>query len=88
MKQALFAGLDVSTQSCKLVIINLQREVIYTDTVNYDQDLPQYNTLNGVIQGLEEGASESDPNMWIDALEMLFQRLKDSEIQHEKIMVR
>lgn len=86
MKQALFAGLDVSTQSCKLVIINLQKAVIYTDTVNYDKDLPHYNTLNGVIQGLGEGVSESDPNMWIEALEVLFQRLKDSEIPHEKIM--
>jgi len=86
MKLALFAGLDVSTQSCKLVIINLNKEVVYTDTVNYDNDLPHYHTKNGVVQGLGEGVSESDPNMWIEAVELLFQRLKDSEIPQEEIM--
>lgn len=86
MKQALFAGLDVSTQSCKLVIINLQKAVIYTDSLIYDTDLPHYNTKNGVITGQAEGVSESDPNMWIEAVELLFERLKESAIEHHKIM--
>lgn len=81
MAQRLFAGIDCSTQSCKLVLIDLdQSSVIYADSVNYDKDLPQYHTANGVIQGLAEGVSESDPQMWLDALEMLFTRLKRSSI--------
>ncbi|MDZ7265325.1 MAG: FGGY family carbohydrate kinase, partial [candidate division KSB1 bacterium] len=81
MAQRLFAGIDCSTQSCKLVLIDLeQTDVIYTDSINYDKDLPQYHTLNGVIQGLGEGVSESDPQMWLDALEMLFTRLKKSSV--------
>jgi xylulokinase len=86
MKQALFAGLDVSTQSCKLVIINLEKKVIYIDSINYDTDLPHYHTQNGVIQGLGEGVSESDPNMWIEAVETLFERLKNSDVPQNKIM--
>jgi len=82
----LFAGIDCSTQSCKLVVIDLDaRKVIYTDVVNYDQDLPRYHTVNGVISGLDEGVSESDPNMWIDALEMLFQRLAQSDLSPREI---
>jgi xylulokinase len=73
----LFAGLDVSTQSCKLVVIELERaEVTYVTSVNYDQDLPQYKTKDGVIQGLPEGVSEADPRMWLEAVDGVFERAK------------
>lgn len=82
----LFSGIDCSTQSCKLVIIDLdQSKILYTDMVNYDKDLPQYHTVNGVIQGEGEGISESDPQMWIDALELLFDRLKAHSFQINQI---
>ena len=49
----LFAGLDVSTQGQKIVIIDLEkRSVIYSDSINYDVDLPKYNTLNGVLKAV------------------------------------
>ena len=68
----LFAGLDVSTQSCKIVIIDhSSQQVVYVDTVNYDKDLSQYNTENGAAKDRGYGASESDPNMWIDAIHIL-----------------
>lgn len=64
MPSGLFAGLDVSTQGCKLVVIGLgQRKVVWVDAINYDTDLPQYGTRGGVAQGLEPRASESDPQM-------------------------
>ena len=75
----LFAGLDVSTQGQKIVIIDLEkRSVIYSDSINYDVDLPKYNTLNGVLKDTDYGVSESNPNMWIDSLHLLFERLKTS----------
>jgi len=59
----LFAGLDVSTQSCKLVVIDLNAaKIVYVATVNYDEDLPEFGTKNGVVQGMPEGVSES---MWL-----------------------
>jgi len=74
--EGLFAGLDVSTQSCKLVVIDCgERAVVHVDAVNYDEDLPHYGTHDGVVQGLGAGVSESDPNMWIEAIELLFGRL-------------
>lgn len=79
MPSGLFAGLDVSTQGCKLVVIDLsQLKVVWVDAVNYDTDLPQYGTRGGVAQGLEPGASESDPQMWIDAIHRLFGKLPKS----------
>jgi len=82
----LFAGIDCSTQSCKLVVIDLHKsETVFTDLVNYDTDLPEYKTLNGVIQDLGEGVSESNPHMWIDALNLLFQRLEASNVNVAEI---
>lgn len=76
----LFAGIDSSTQSTKLLVIDLEHQkTVFLDSVNYDRDLPHYDTLNGVAQGLGEGVSESDPRMWIESLDILFQRLKESD---------
>jgi len=86
-KESLFAGLDVSTQGCKLLILDLEKEeVVYVDTLNYDQDLPHYHTQDGTLAGLKEGCSESDPHMWIEAIEVLFGRLKKSNIHQKNIL--
>jgi len=75
----LFAGIDSSTQSSKVVVICPETgQVAHTDTVHYDSDLPAYHTLNGVATGLPEGCSEADPAMWVEALRRLFARMRDS----------
>jgi len=77
----LFAGLDVSTQGCKLVVVDLdERNVVHVDSVNYDADLPEFGTRDGVIQGLPEGVSESDPRMWLAAVERVFEGLAASAL--------
>jgi xylulokinase len=80
-----FAGLDVSTQSAKLVVIDTdQRAVIFTSSMNYDKDLPHFHTIQGTRKNRENGevgVSESDPNMWIEAVHLLFKSLsKQSSI--------
>lgn len=86
MLEGLFGGLDVSTQSCKLVIVDTKADdIVFIDSVNYDEDLPQYGTRNGVIRGLAEGASESDPDMWIEAVNTIFGRLQASEVQQDRV---
>ena len=82
----LFAGVDSSTQSTKLIVIDFDsKTVVYEDSINYDKDLPKYSTINGVIQNLGEGVSESNPEMWIESLEILFKRLKGSQIPQQNI---
>ena len=76
----IFAGIDVSTQSQKLIIIDLENDsIIHSDSINYDEDLPQYETTNGVIRDTPLGVSESDPKMWIDGLDILFRRLNETK---------
>ena len=73
----LFAGFDVSTQSTKLVVIDPDDgTVVFVDRVEYDSDLPSFETEEGAIAGLGPGVSESDPRMWIEAVEILLGRLK------------
>ncbi|MFA9453460.1 MAG: FGGY family carbohydrate kinase, partial [Candidatus Aminicenantaceae bacterium] len=87
MEPQLFAGLDVSTQSCKLVVLDWRgRTLVYADAVHYDRDLPQYETRNGVVSGLAEGASESDPLMWLEAVDLAFERLRSSSVHQEHIL--
>jgi len=75
----IFLGIDSSTQSCKVVCIDLKKNTIpYVDVVQYDRELPIYNTRNGVIQTDQKGLSEANPLMWIDALHLLFKRMQKS----------
>jgi len=82
----LFAGIDSSTQGTKLLLIDPDAaRVVWVDAVNYDDDLPQYKTKNGVRQTDQVGVSESDPDMWIEALDVLFGRLQESDIPQKNI---
>jgi xylulokinase len=85
----LFAGLDVSTQSTKLVVIDpAAGAVVHVDRVDYDRDLPHFGTREGAVQGLGEGASESDPRMWIEAVETLLGRLADERSSGRAARIR
>ena len=82
----LFAGLDVSTQSCKLVVIDVEASaVLHVDRIDYDRDLPGFGTREGAIQGLGEGVSESDPRMWIEAVESLLGRMPEGDVPTARI---
>ncbi len=77
----LFLGLDCSTQSLTSLIIDFgSGRVLYRERINYDEDLPQYNTRNGVIILDNEKIIHSYPLMWIEALELLFEKMKTTKI--------
>ena len=83
----LFAGWDVSTQSAKLLVIDADtRQIVFNKAINYDNDLPHYKTKEGAIQGLGEGASESDPNMWIEAMNALLKQLAESSVNQRDML--
>lgn len=75
--EELFLGFDLSTQSCKAVVIDKDLKVQCSSKVVFDEDLPKYGTSNGVIVG-KNGRVTSSPLMWMDALELSLERLKDS----------
>ncbi|MFX1384707.1 MAG: xylulokinase [Promethearchaeota archaeon] len=82
----LFLGLDCSTQSLTALLIDFNlREVIYRNIINFDNDLPHYKTQNGVINIKDNSVIHSYPLMWIEALELIFERMKKDRVPIPKI---
>ena len=72
----MFLGLDSSTQSLTAVLIDPKSgEIACQLTVNFGNDLPQYQSPSGFIPGGKDGEVHANPLMWLDALDLLFTRL-------------
>ncbi len=70
-------GLDSSTQSISAVILNTTTGVIECEeVVGFGEDLPAFGQPNGFIPGGEGGEVHADPLMWLEALDMLMERLR------------
>lgn len=80
----LFLGFDLSTQSCKAIVIGADLEMKYLSKVIFDDDLPHYGTESGVDRG-EGGRVTSSPFMWIEAMELAIQRLRDEGCPLNKV---
>ena len=83
----LFLGLDSSTQSLSAVVIDLDtRKVVYEHSLNFDQELPQFKTKNGVLPGRDPLVKHSNPLLWVAALDLLFARMKKDKVALGKIL--
>jgi len=81
-----FLGLDSSTQSLTGIIINFDSgKINHTYNINFDKELPHYNAQNGVIVFDDDRVVHSYPLMWIEALEKLFEKLVNENINIGKI---
>ena len=74
----MFIGIDCSTQSLKVLIINEFKEKVKEIVVVYDDDLPHYNTKNGIIRHkLNDIEHISTPTLlFIEAFELALSKLK------------
>ncbi len=74
----LFLGIDASTQSLSATIIDLSAgNVVYEASVNFEKDLPQYETESGALIGSDPAVVHAPPLMWAEALDLLLQKMKD-----------
>lgn len=77
----LLLGIDASTQSVSALVYDLDAAAIVKEvSVNFGTDLPQYGAPQGFIPGGEGGEVHSDPRMWLDGLDLCFQRLLEAEV--------
>ena len=65
MKKVTYLGIDLGTSSLKLVLINLNLDIIYSFSEEYD------------IRSPLPGYAEQDPQVWIDATKKGFSHLSD-----------
>lgn len=81
-----FLGLDCSTQSLTAVIIDwAEGKLIYERSVNFDRDLPDYQTEHGTLKHPDPLRKHSPPKMWAEALDLLFQQMCDDGIPLHRI---
>ena len=72
----MYLGLDSSTQSLSAMVIQPESgRIIAQVSINFGNDLPQYGSPSGFIPGGENGEVHADPRMWLEAMDLLFQRL-------------
>jgi sugar (pentulose or hexulose) kinase len=69
-----YLGLDLSTQQLKCTLVNDSDTIVYEKAVNFEKDLPEYETRNGAIQNGDEVTSPT--LMWVQALDMLFESMR------------
>lgn len=69
-------GIDSSTQSCSAIVIDTESgKIIAESSVNFGERLTEYGAPQGFIPNGPDGEVHSDPLMWLDALELLFEEL-------------
>ncbi|KAH9479446.1 Xylulose kinase [Psilocybe cubensis] len=76
----LFLGLDLSTQQLKAVLLDEESNVVHEAAVHFDRDLPHHGTTNGAILGPDDGEVTSPVKMWLEAIDLLCERLSEGKI--------
>ncbi|CAH1438706.1 unnamed protein product [Lactuca virosa] len=79
-KDALFLGFDSSTQSLKATVLDSSLNIVSSEIVHFDSELPHYKTKDGVYRDPSiNGRIVSPTVMWVEALDLILKRLKDSK---------
>ena len=76
---ALYLGFDSSTQGLKAVLIDAaQGKIVCAQSVNFGQDLPSHRCPGGVLENPDPLVKHADPLLWLAALDLVLQRLKEA----------
>ncbi|KAI5403105.1 Xylulose kinase 2, variant 2 [Lathyrus oleraceus] len=81
-----FLGFDSSTQSLKATVLDSNLNIIASELIHFDSDLPHYKTKDGVYRDQSiNGRIVSPTLMWVEALDLIFQKLSKSNLDFSKI---
>ena len=72
-----FLGLDSSTQGLKATVIDASLRIRYEKAVNFDADLPEFETKGGAHRANDGLTVTAPPLMWVAALDLLFTRMRE-----------
>lgn len=85
-KDSYFLGFDSSTQSLKATVLDTNLNIIASDIINFDSELSHYKTKDGVYRDPSvNGRIVSPTIMWVEALDLILQRLEKSKVNFGKI---
>ncbi|CAL5205286.1 unnamed protein product [Lathyrus oleraceus] len=81
-----FLGFDSSTQSLKATVLDSNLNIIASELIHFDSELPHYKTKDGVYRDQSiNGRIVSPTLMWVEALDLIFQKLSKSNLDFSKI---
>ena len=79
-------GLEFSTQSVKMVLLNGETGMIeYTGSIDYDTAFPRYGTRGGVLPSQDQDKRHTSPLMLMEALDLAFPKMTDGGIIMSRI---
>jgi xylulokinase len=81
----LFLGLDSSTQGLKASVVDKKCRPVFEAAINFDADLPAYQTKGGVHQHPDGLTVTSPPLMWVEALDLLLARMQKDGLPLNRI---
>ncbi|KAM6170343.1 xylulose kinase isoform 2-T2 [Rhynchocyon petersi] len=79
-------GWDFSTQQVKVVAVDADLNVFYENSVHFDRDIPEFGTQGGVHVHKDGLTVTSPVLMWVQALDMLLERMKASGFDFSQIV--
>uniref|UniRef100_A0A1D1YG88 Xylulose kinase n=1 Tax=Anthurium amnicola TaxID=1678845 RepID=A0A1D1YG88_9ARAE len=86
-EDAVFLGLDSSTQSLKATVLDSNLTIVASEIVHFDSDLPHYKTKDGVYRDPSgNGRIVSPTLMWVEAMDFLLEKLKMLKFDFEKVL--
>ncbi|XP_075511839.1 xylulose kinase 2-like [Primulina tabacum] len=85
-KDSYFLGFDSSTQSLKATVLDANLNIVASDIINFDSELSHYKTKDGVYRDPSVNGRIVSPSlMWVEALDLILQRLEKSKLNFGKI---
>ncbi|KAI4316058.1 hypothetical protein L6164_024075 [Bauhinia variegata] len=81
-----FLGFDSSTQSLKATVLDSNLNIVTSELVHFDSELPHYKTKDGVYRDPSDNGRIVSPTlMWVEALDLMLQKLSKSKLDFGKI---
>ncbi|KAJ7958858.1 putative Xylulose kinase [Quillaja saponaria] len=81
-----YLGFDSSTQSLKATVLDSNLNVVTSELVRFDSELPHYKTKDGVYRDPSNNSRIVSPTlMWVEALDLMLQKLSKSKLDFGKI---
>lgn len=74
-----YLALDLSTQSLKAIVAGEDLNIIFEHTINFDEDLPEFKTKDGVHRHTDGVTITSPTLMWLKAFDQMMALLHMSE---------
>ncbi|KAK5000532.1 hypothetical protein LTR28_013049, partial [Elasticomyces elasticus] len=81
----LYMGFDLSTQQLKGIVVQSDLKLVHEAKVDFDADLSKYGIEKGVLTNPSEGEIFAPVAMWLEAVDLVLQRLKESGLDFSRV---